>query len=179
MASIKHEEYTYNGRRVVLDAAEIYPGEFETMIYYPDTMDEIDSVTAHTKAEALDDFKTLRYAYPPDELILTGKYAKLRDDLRKALAEGVAAEKADPEDGGACNFDSAALYLPRWNAKKVEQAAKEAGTRCNDWTLFGQKHFVFSPITSAQANARSRNAEAVTKALKAMGYDAIDYCQMD
>lgn len=179
MASIKHEEYTYNGRRVVLDTAEIYPGEFETMIYYPDNMDEVDSMESHSKDEALKDFKTLRYAYPPDGEALTGRYAKLRDDLKKALAAGVAAEAADPEDGGTCNFDSAALYLPRWNARKVEQAAKEAGTRCSDWSLYGQKHFVFCPITHAQANARSRNAEAVTAALKAMGYEAIDYCQMD
>ena len=104
---------------------------------------------------------------------------RLRDDLRKALEAGAAAEQENPEDGGTCNFDSAALYLPRWNACKVEQAAKEAGTACSTWHLFGTKHFVFCPRTAAQANARSRNAEAMTQALKAMGYDAIDYCQMD
>lgn len=179
MASIKHEEYTYNGRRVILDAAEIYPGEFETMILRASDGYEIDSKTTSSKEVALAAFDTFRKAYPPDVATLTGKYAQLRDDLKKALAAGVAAEAADPEDGGTCNFDSAAIYLPRWNARKVEQAAKEAGTFCSDWQLFGHKHFVFCPITHAQANARSRNAEAVTAALKAMGYEAIDYCQMD
>ena len=179
MASIKHEEYTYRGRRVILDAAEIYPGEFETMIFRASDGDEIDSKTTNSKEVALAAFDTFRKAYPPDGEALTGRYAKLRDDLRKALAAGVAAEAAEPEDGGTCNFDSAALYLPRWNARKVEQAAKEAGTQCSTWTLYGTKHFVFPPITHAQANAHSRNAEAVTAALKEMGYEAIDYCQMD
>lgn len=117
--------------------------------------------------------------YLPDgEKPLTGKYAKLRDDLKKAIFEGCKTEENDPEDGGTCNFDSTAIYLPRWQRKKVEQAAKEAGTSCFYWVSFGS-HFVFHPQTKAQANARSRNAEAMTKALQRMGYDAIDYCQID
>lgn len=179
MASIKHEEYTHKGRRVILDAAEIFPGEYETMILRASDGEEIDSKTTRNKADAIAAFDAFRKAYPPDGEALTGRYAKLRDDLRKALAAGVAAEEEDPEDGGTCNLDSAAIYLPRWNARKVQQAAKEAGTRCSDWNLFGQKHFVFFPITHAQANARSRNAEAVTKSLQSMGYDAIDYCHID
>ena len=39
--------------------------------------------------------------------------------------------------------------------------------------------FGFGPNSRAQANARSRNAEAMTRALRSMGYDAMDYCQMD
>lgn len=31
----------------------------------------------------------------------------------------------------------------------------------------------------AQANARSRNAEAVTAALRAAHWDAFDWCQLD
>ena len=179
MASIKHEEYTHKGRRVILDAAEIFPGEYETMILRASDGEEIDSKTTTNKQVALAAFETFRKAYPADLPALAGKYAKVRDDLKKALAAGVAAEAAQTEDGGTCNFDSAALYLPRWNARKVEQAAKEAGTRCSDWNLFGQKPFVFFPFTHAQANARSRNAEAVTKSLQSMGYDAIDYCHID
>lgn len=180
MASIKHQEYTHNGRRVTLDAAEIRPGKYETMIYHSSSGNEIDHITTGSRREAVAAFSQLFKAYPPDDPVpLTGRYARLRDDLRMALEAGAAAERENPEDGGTCNFDSAALYLPRWNACKVEQAAKEAGTACSTWHLFGTKHFVFCPRTSAQANARSRNAEAMTQALKAMGYDAIDYCQMD
>lgn len=180
MASIKHQEYTHNGRCVTLDAAEILPGKYETMIYHSSSGDEIDHITTGSQGEAVAAFSQLFKAYPPDDSApLTGRYAQLRDDLRKALEAGAAAERENPEDGGTCNFDGAALYLPRWNACKVEQAAKEAGTACSTWHLFGTKHFVFCPRTTAQANARSRNAEAMTQALKAMGYDAIDYCQMD
>lgn len=110
---------------------------------------------------------------------LTGKYAKLRDDLISALAAGRAAEDANPEDGGTCNFDSAALQLPYWNGAMVEQAAREAGTRCFVWALWGSKSFVFGPDTRAQGNARSRNAEAMAEALKRMGYVATMYYQMD
>lgn len=110
---------------------------------------------------------------------LTGKYAKLRDDLKAALAAGRAVEDDDPEDGGACNFDAASLLLPRWKEALVEQAAEEAGTGCFTWSLFGKKRFVFRPNTNGQANARSRNAEAMTDALARMGYQAFCYQQLD
>ena len=110
---------------------------------------------------------------------LSGKYAKLRDDLRAALEAGRNAERENPEDGGTCNFDSVALSLPRWQAAKVEQAAKEAGTSCFSWDLFGGRRWVFGPDTRAQGNARTRNAEAMTRTLAGMGYQAMDYCQMD
>ena len=110
---------------------------------------------------------------------LTGKYAKLRDDLKAALAAGRTVEDDDPEDGGACNFDAASLLLPRWKEALVEQAAQEAGTGCFTWSLFGKKRFVFRPNTNGQANARSRNAEAMTDALARMGYQAFCYQQLD
>ena len=184
--SIKHEDYTLRGRRVTLDTAELSPGVYETMLFRSSSGLEIDSATATTEVEALEQYARIRAAYLPDEerltpapIPLTGKYAQLRDDLKKALETGRAAEDADPEDDGTCNFDSAALYLPRWPAAKVEQAAKEAGTGCFIWTIFSSRRFVFTPNTRSQANARSRNAEAMTAALRSMGYDAMDYCQMD
>ena len=61
----------------------------------------------------------------------------------------------------------------------MEQAAKEAGTSCFSWNLFGGRRWVFGPDTRAQGNARTRNAEAMTRALAGMGYQAMDYCQMD
>lgn len=147
---------------------------------------EYASARAATEAEALAAYDKIRAAHLPDNersadkpAPLTGRYAQLRDDLRAALQAGRAAEEADPEDGGSSNFDSASLYLPRWNKAKVEQAAKEAGTGCFTWKLFGQLRYVFRPDTHSQGNARSRNAEAMTAALCGMGYDACDYCQAD
>lgn len=109
---------------------------------------------------------------------LTGKYAKLRDDLKAALIAGKAAE-INSDDGGSCNFDSPALYLPRWNEELVKRAAKEAGSSCFIWHLFKSKLFVFRPNTACQANGRSRNAEMMRKYLETAGYDAMDYCQAD
>jgi len=184
--TVKHEEYTLKGRRVILDASELAPGSYETMLMTSGGYVEIASMRSATEAEALSHFAVIRAAYPPDKPkdkrapgALTGRYAKLRDDLKKALAAGRAVEDANPEDGGTCNFDSSALSLPRWTAEKVKQAAKEAGTGCFVWNCYGSKQFVFGPDTRAQGNARSRNAEAMTAALRSMGYDAMDYCQMD
>jgi len=182
--SIKREEYTLKGRRVILDTAQLSPNKYETMLYRASDGLDIDSSTAATEAEALEQYARIRAAYPPDKkrnttpAPLTGKYAKLRDDLKKALETGRAAEDANPDDSGTCNFDSAALSLPRWNSNKIMQAAKEAGTGCFTW-MCGSRHFVFSPHTRSQANARSRNAEAMTAALRSMGYDAAGYYQMD
>jgi hypothetical protein len=178
------ETYTYKGRRVILDAAELETGKYETILMLTSGK-ELAISTSSTAMEAIADFYAIRAAHLPDSeradgpKPLTGKYAALRDALAAALEAGRQAEKADPEDGGTCNFDAAALRLPRWNAAKVEQAAQEAGTSCFDWTLYGQRRFVFQPDSTAQANARSRNAEAMTASLRSQGYDAFDYCQMD
>lgn len=181
--TIKRLEYTYKGRRVILDTAQLSPNCYETMIFYASSYMDIDSMTAKTEAEALQQFGKILATYPADKKAegpapLAGKYAKLRDDLKKALEAGRKAEKENPEDGGTCNFDSASLYLPRWIASKVEQAAEESGTHAHIWES-GIKRFIFSPDTRGQANARSRNAKAMTEALRAMGYCALDFCQMD
>ena len=172
------------GRPIIVDAAEITAGHFEVAAFWGN-VDEIES-------DEVEDIDTARRLY--SELLhkltapkpqqaaakpLTGKYAKLRDDLKAALAAGRAVEDDDPEDGGACNFDAASLLLPRWKEALVEQAAEEAGTGCFTWSLFGKKRFVFRPNTNGQANARSRNAEAMTDALARMGYQAFCYQQLD
>lgn len=107
------------------------------------------------------------------------KYDQFRDILRAALAAGRAAEAANPEDGGACNFDATAITLPRWRAENVERAAREAGTTCYSLKRPGGTVWIISPDTHAQANARSRNDEAVTAALRAAHWDASDWCQLD
>ena len=106
------------------------------------------------------------------------KYRKLCEDIKKALQAGIEAENAMKNDGGCCNFDSAAIHLPRWGGKKVEEAAENAGTRAFKW--YGLNgYYVFWPKTHGHGNKRSANAEAMTKALRDMGYEAMMYCQMD
>lgn len=173
-----------HGHKIIIDAAELRPNSFEIMAMRPGGA-EIETRKAYSLEEARTVYAALlaKYTTPADPPAapapLTGKYAQLRDDLRRALEAAQAAYNANPEDGGTCNFDSASLGLPRWNAAKVEQAAEEAGTSCFTWSIFGSKRFVFNPRVPAQGNARSRAAEAMTKALKDMGYDAMDYCQAD
>lgn len=171
-------ETYYKGSKVIIDLADI-GGTYETIVMRPDGMD-IDGGRFESLAEAIDHYHKLVKQYSDSAVKpLTGRYAKLRDDLKKALAIGVQAEKENPEDGGTCNFDAVAIHLPRWRAALVEQAAKEAGTRCFDWKLYGHKHIVFAPDTNAQANARSRNAEAMENALRDMGYTVTSYAMMD
>lgn len=108
---------------------------------------------------------------------LTGKYAKLRDDLRKVYEIGKAAA-AQVEDGGTCNFDAPSISLPRWQSAKVKQACKEAGCGCFEWKSFGRR-WVISFRIAGQAYKRETAAEAMTKALADMGYDALTYCAID
>lgn len=110
---------------------------------------------------------------------LSGKYAKLRNDLREMAKIGAAASDS-VADGGAFNFDAPALSLPRWKTALVEQAAKEADCSCHDWTLWGKKYFVFFPFgVNGNANKRSEAAEAMFKHLDDIGYDAFCYQALD
>lgn len=177
---IKHEEYTYQNKPAILDTAELSPGNYETMLMRPDGK-EIASITAPDEATALHDFQHFRKQWPADDDAkvlppLTGKYAKLRDDLRSVYKIGLDAA-AQVHDGGTCNMDAPAVALPRWNAAKVEQACKEAGGGCFKWSVFNR--FVICFPIPGQAYKIETAAEAMTKALDEMGYDAMTYCQMD
>lgn len=184
--SIRHEEYTYQGRRVILDAALLAPGQYETMLLYRSSGVEIASYTDRTEAEALRHFDAIRAAHLPDrerepEVVrpLAGRYAKLRDDLRAALAVGLEAA-AGVEDGGTSCHDAPALRLPRWNAGMVERACKEAGGGCFSWSPFRSgKLFVVCFPVPGQAYKREVAAEAMTAALSGMGYEALCYQQAD
>ena len=181
MNTIKHTEYTHNGRRVILDACELASNHYETILLYPNGH-EITSRTARTEADAIADFDELLTAYPADTnpaapKPLTGKYVKLRDDLRKVYEIGKAAA-AQVEDGGTCNFDAPSISLPRWQSAKVKQACKEAGCGCFEWKSFGRR-WVISFRIAGQAYKRETAAEAMTKALAGMGYDALTYCAID
>lgn len=165
-----------DGTTAILSTAELFPGEYETMLATPDYGTEYRVLHARTEAQALKHFRYLRdnYHRPP----LTGKYLKLSEDLRKAAEVGGSVARAT-DDGGTCNFDAATLYLPGWIGSKVEQAAKAAGVGCSEWTLWGSRSFVFSLRGAGQGNANTAGAEAMSKALADMGYDAGMYYQMD
>lgn len=107
---------------------------------------------------------------------LTGKYAKLRDDLRKVYKIGKAAA-AQVEGGGTCNLDAPSLLLPLWQSAKVKQACKEAGGDYFRWGF--SNRYVICLRLPGQAYKRETAAEAMTKALADMGYDALTYCQID
>ena len=164
-----------DGKAAILCTSEVFPGEYETMLASPDFGTEYKVLRNTTEAGALADFKRLHKAYHVAPL--SGKYAKLAEDLRKAAAVGrAAAERSD--DGGTCNFDAATIRLSGWIQAKVEQAAREAGIRCFVWNLWGSKSFVF-PINCGQGNARTAGAEAMSEYLKNAGYEAGMYYQMD
>ena len=173
---IKSAEITLaDGKAAILSTAELSPGVYETMLASPDFGTEYKVLRNATEGGALADFKHLHKAYHVAPL--TGKYAKLAEDLRKAASVGHAAASLS-DDGGTCNFDAASIRLSGWIQSKVEQAAREAGVRCFVWNLWGTKSFVF-PIGCGQGNARTAGAEAMSKHLKSAGYDASVYYQMD
>ena len=99
---------------------------------------------------------------------LTGKYAELREAIKKALAYGEEASEG-MEDGGASNFDSPTLHLPRWRKEKVMQAAIEAGTTASKDSM---GWWEISPNTAAQGERRTIKARAIAEYLRYKGYDA-------
>ena len=123
MNTIKHTEYKHNGSRVILDTCELAPGKYETMLLYPNGH-EIACRTARTESgrnRRL--FDELLTAYPADTKPaapkpLTGKYAKLRDDLREVVARSAKPQPHKLSDGGTCNLDAPSLLLPRWQSAK-------------------------------------------------------------
>ena len=173
-----HEEFKYEGKDIIIDIADLKT-KYEVMVMYAKTGNEIEYERTESLDQAVFFFRKYLEKYKPSAKPLSGKYAKLRDDLKIALGAAQKIAYENPEDGGTCNFDASAINLPRWKEKLIEQAAKEAGTSAMTWHLFGSKCFVFSPNTPGQANRRTRAAEAMTKALSDMGYDAFGYYAMD
>ena len=186
----------YDGREILIDTAVIGGGPgcmttYETMAMYTDNSMDIDCARTHDFKEAkrnhehmvekwqgAEDFRVKELERAKKKITLSGKYAKLRDDLIAAYAETEHLEQT--EDGGTCNFDSPVLNLERWNAKQIERAAEEAGGSAWQWKsgryVMG---WVFSPRSSGQGNRRTRRAEAIAKAMETKGYSVGMYYQMD
>lgn len=178
MRQIKRDEgiKLADGRSAILSAVELPGGKFEVMLLTKDAAaDEIRSAQYETEKVALLIFNEMRDQYHVPEL--TGRYKRLAEDLKEALAYGL--EHAGTDDGGTCNFDSPTLYLPRWDRKKVETAARVAGVGCSTWDSFSKKCYVFSVPGVGQGYTRTNAAEAMSKFLESRGYDAGMYYQMD
>lgn len=109
----------------------------------------------------------------------TEKMNKLIDALNAAKIAAFSVRNLE-DDGGTCNFDSPSITLPRWREADVNACAEAAGLSCFAWNSYGGKRWVFSvPGPCGQGNCRTTMAEAMTEALKAAGYDAFTYYQMD
>ena len=180
MNRIAHTEARYYGKKIIIDTAQLPDGStYETIVMYPDGFDldirrTADLETAKLNhAAAVDLYERLEKARP-----LKGKYAQLAADLR-AAADAAFVECSHLHDGGTCNFDAPSLYLPRWNAYEVERAARSAGLRCFDWKICGQKRTLFSVPVPGQGARRTAAAKRMTESLKAAGYDAAMYYQID
>lgn len=165
-----------DGRPAILSAVELQDGQFEVMLLTNDeAADEIRSARCESERVAMLIFSEMKDEYHTPKL--TGRYKKLAEDLEEALAYGL--KHAGTDDGGTCNFDSPTLYLPRWDRKKVETAARVAGVGCSTWDSFSKKCYVFSVPGVGQGYTRTNAAEAVSKFLESRGYDAGMYYQMD
>lgn len=169
-----------HGKPIIIDVANL-GGTYEVMAFVPRTGTEHECQRTASLEEAAQFYRDMldRYALKEGENApLTGRYAKLRDDLKAALK---AAEQAAAgvDDGGTCCLDAPSLHLPRWRQSLVEQAAKEAGVGCSTWRLFGEKRYVFSMRTPGQARKVERAAEAATAELARRGYDSFCYQQAD
>ena len=169
-----------SGAHIIIDAAEIAPNHFEVAALRTGGV-ELAMINAYSLDDARSAYNRLysRYVTPvtkSEVKPLAGKYAQLRDDLREVYKIGMEAA-AQVEDTGTCNMDAPALRLARWNKAKVQQACREAGCGCFEWSSFNR--FVVCFSIPGQAYKIETAAEAMTKALQKMGYDAHTYCQMD
>lgn len=163
-------ERRFNGKPIVIDLAKLpdWDGGCYEVMALDKSGHEYDCVRTRDFASAVREFDLMVARFPETESPLKGRYAKLRDDLKLALDKGRIAEDQSEGDGGACNLDSLAVYLPRWNAELVKRAAKEAGTSC--WK--DGKKYVFHPNTAGQGYKRTDNAETMTQTMRGLGYEA-------
>ena len=175
-----HTELKWKGKNIVVDTCDLgehYNARYETMAL-DKKGNEIECIRSVSLRDADRVHRLMVEKYKEQKEELTGKYAKLRDDLIAAYNETEYLE--DTEDGGTCNFDAPVLHLDRWVASKVKQAAEEAGGGAWQWRsgkyVMG---WVFSTRSSGQGNRRTRRAEAIAKAMEAKGYSVSVYYQMD
>ena len=103
--------------------------------------------------------------------------------LTRALQRAVfrAMKHCCDDDGGTCNFDSPAIPWrdPGFRRKAdFVEAVKAAGLLCYEWSTF-KGYYVITGFTWGYGNRRTAMAEAACESLKADGYPATMYYQMD
>lgn len=95
-------------------------------------------------------------------------------------AVNAAADKArelcDTEDGGTCNFDTCVLNIKI--PKKLREATSLHLDKCT-WGYYRGCYFVQDIPHNGCGNRRTRQAEAAEQSLRADGYDAHVYYEMD
>ena len=112
------------------------------------------------------------------------KYAKLTEDLKKALdaTQYIETDESIP-DTGTCNFDDAGIFLNRWCEDKVNEAARRAGSyaikREDLSKAFHKTYFTFGFPSHNQGERRTARAEAICKILEELGYEVYLYQSTD
>lgn len=170
---IKRDEHIRlaDGRSATLSAVQLSDKKFETMLLLNDgSGEEIVSYQSTSKEDAVYFFNEIKDKYHVPEL--TGKYKKLADDLKAALAYGL--EHMGTDDGGTSNFDVPSLTLPGWKKKLVEAVARTAGVVCFEWKLWNSKTYAFSVHGTGQGDTRTNAAEAMSRYLEEQGNDMAD-----
>ena len=109
------------------------------------------------------------------------KYAELIGALKKAQETAKAAGLLS-DDGGTCNFDAPALFMPKGTREEaMKKIGDAAGVRFDKWynTMDGAWWTIHGDFISGQGNRRSRIAEAFADSLKADGIKCDVYYQID
>lgn len=175
---IKQDEHIHlvDGRSATLTAVQFSDSTCQVTLLTNDSKGEqITSYRCSSVDDALYFFDEIKEQYHIPEL--TGKYQKLADDLKAALAYGLNHKGTD--DGGTSNVDAPTISLPGWDTALVMAAAKLAGLRFFEWELGSSKAYVFSVPGVGQGYTRTYAAEAISHYLKKQGYDAGMYYQMN
>lgn len=82
-------------------------------------------------------------------------------------------------DEGTCNFDAPQIFLQNWTSEDIDRAFDKACLRY-DIQQRGKNTVVeIYGCLSGQASRRTQMAEAVRDSLKADGYEAYVYYQID
>ena len=163
-----------SGQPLLVSTVQLPSGEYETGVFTSD-WDELELSQCQDVTSALKIHREYIVRYAVAEL--SGRYKRLADDLKAAVKAAEFAAGGD--DGGTCNFDSLMLYLPRWNGKMVKQAAEDAGISVFSSTYCGRKCWLFGVPAGGQAARRTRQAKSMAQTMKAAGYTAGVYYQMD
>ena len=106
------------------------------------------------------------------------KYEKLKEAIRKAIN---AANLAQTEDGGTCNFDSPVLCYKEMGYSRAKALAAVRETGLDAWPSSGiwKGCIVMDGMTRGQGNCRTAMAEAFAASLNSSGIKSGVYYQMN